>query len=145
MGKSIIIKGADFSVNAIPVPEYVELISATPNGFYMINDVVEGTTTLASLTLTEHVSWLRYTAQLDVDNYNYTSLQFSQGVGNNKIICLCILDENGVILKAEHSDSNLLVSGIEINSSNYPTAKQICYSYQNTSTTPPVLIKEGKS
>jgi len=145
MGKNLIIKGADFSENAVSIPEIVELTKLS-NAFATSSSAVIGKS-FDSISWTTYNTWLRWEAQIDVSNYNYTSEKFTQSTGTAGVLSVWILDENRIIIgkkSPENVDGILTVQELTITSENYPAAKYIGFCTNKDSTIFPKLLREGK-
>lgn len=147
MGKKLIIKGADFSQNAVSIPEYVELTSM-PNGYVAVQGIVEGETNFENLTFVSENNYKRFTTDLDLTNYKYTSKKIVQTRGTG-ILNVWILDVNNVIIKKMSTGSsyNYIIDEFKITSELYPTAVRIGFCVgvdpnQAAQTILPVLIRE---
>lgn len=146
MGKKLVIRGADFSANAVPLPEEVTLSALTPNGYYTANQVTENETDFDDVSVHENINWLRWMNEIDVESYDYETQAFTQAGGTSGILNLWIMDTNKIVLKKYTShlvDGVLTIDGVFINSSNYPTAKYIGFGTDVDSVVP-VLLRTAK-
>lgn len=147
MGKNLVIKGADFSENAVVLPEVVELTSLS--GAYAVSSSAVVGQSFDTITWTSNSGWVRWEAEIDVDTYNYTSKAFKQTSGSNYMLNVWILDENRIIIdkrSVTKIDGVMVITEFTINSENYPTAKYIGFStvYQQNNPSYPTLIREAK-
>ena len=146
MGKNLVIKGADFSKNAVVLPEVVELTSLS--GAYAVSSSAVIGQSFDTISWTSG-NWPRWEAEIDVDTYNYTSKAFKQTSGSNYLLNVWILDENRIIIDKKSVstiEGVMVVPEFTINSENYPTAKYIgfCTNVQSSDPIYPTLIREGK-
>ena len=143
MGKNLIIKGADFSQNAVYLPVIVELTSMS-DGYASYNDIVEGVTNFEDVTFTDIPGYIRFTTDLDLTNYKYTSKPIQQTRGNG-LLNVWILDANNVIIKKMKTELDGTLDEFEINSELYPEAVSIGFCVGSAIAKPailPVLVRE---
>lgn len=143
MGKNLIIKGADFSQNAVSLPEIVELTTMS-DGYTAYAPIVEGETNFEDVTFTSSFGYKRFTTNLDLTNYKYTSKKIRQTLGAG-LLNVWILDANNVVIKKMTTKSDKTIDEFEITSELYPTATKIGFCVGNDRDNPatlPVLIRE---
>lgn len=160
MGKTLVIKGADFSAVAVtgdipavvpivtPTWENVALVQLTPTtGYYILNDATEGVTNFDQMNVRNSPQFTRWMNEIDVGSYNYKFEDFTQTQGTAGVLNVWILDENRIVIKkatTSNIDGVLTVAGMSVDATNYPQAKYIGFGTNILSTTPPVLKRCAK-